>query len=106
MSRTYRRLKGDMTDRYWITKEQEWTGKGFRDLPISETPTPEMIRKLVEYHSDNGRVMSTPSWYINQFMTRTQRTETRRCLQKVLRLRDPEDAPLFPLAKKPHLWYW
>ena len=51
-------------------------------------------------------LQQTPGWWVNEFMTTPQRAETRDLLRRVLKLRDPEDAPLFPLAKKPHLYYW
>lgn len=50
--------------------------------------------------------MSTPSWWINEFMTRPQRQKVRQLVSKTFRLSDIEDAPEFPLAKKPHIYYW
>jgi hypothetical protein len=39
-------------------------------------------------------------------MTRPQRQEVRRLIKHATELVDYEDAPLFPLAKKPHIYYW
>lgn len=50
--------------------------------------------------------MSTPSWWIRCCMTVKQRAQTRILLRKTERLHDYEDAPLFPLAKKPHEYYY
>lgn len=50
----------------------------------------------------NWRWMNTPSWWIREFMTAPQRREVRDLLAKL----DPENPPLFPLAKKPHLYFW
>ena len=50
--------------------------------------------------------MSTPSRWIREMMTRPQRAEVRNLIAKLHRLPDIEDTPLFPLAKKPHHYYW
>jgi hypothetical protein len=50
--------------------------------------------------------MTTPGWWIREMMTVAQRAQVRALLWKVERLKDFEDAPLFPLAKRPHLYYW
>jgi hypothetical protein len=39
-------------------------------------------------------------------MTRPQRREVRRLVKRTMELVDYEYAPLFPLAKKPHHYYW
>jgi hypothetical protein len=49
---------------------------------------------------------ATPSWWTRQMMTRPQRQEVRRLVKHTMGLADYEDAPLFPLAKKPHVYYW
>jgi len=48
----------------------------------------------------------TPSWWIRAMMTRPQRQEVRRLIKRTMELADYEDAPPFPLAKKPHHYYW
>jgi hypothetical protein len=48
----------------------------------------------------------TPGWWTRVMMTRPQRAETRQLIEKVKRLDDLEESPLFPLAKKPHQYYW
>jgi hypothetical protein len=56
---------------------------------------------------DNWRwLQATPSWWIRDMMTRPQRQEVRRLIKRTTELVDYEDAPLFPLAKKPHVYYW
>lgn len=55
---------------------------------------------------DSWNWMGTPSWWIRQMMTRPQRQEVRRLVKRTMELVDCEDAPLFPLAKKPHKYYW
>jgi hypothetical protein len=49
---------------------------------------------------------ATPSWWIRDMMTRPQRQEVRRLIKRTMELVDYGDAPLFPLAKKPHIYYW
>lgn len=56
------------------------------------------------FHSKHK--LSTPSWWIRDIMTKPQRTEVRRLIKQTLKLRDLENAPLFPLAKRPHEYYW
>ena len=55
---------------------------------------------------DDWRWMRTPSWWIRSMMTRPQRQEVRRLIKHTLDLPNLEDAPLFPLTKKPHIYYW
>lgn len=50
--------------------------------------------------------LRSPGWWIHDFMTRPQRAEVRRLTRVVMRLSDLDDAPEFPLAKKPHIYYW
>jgi hypothetical protein len=50
--------------------------------------------------------MNTPGWWIRQYMTRPQRSRTQAVIAKVFKLADLEDAPEFPLAKKPFLYFW
>jgi len=50
--------------------------------------------------------MTTPNWWINAMMTRPQRAEVHRLLVITQRLTDLENTPEFPLAKKPHIYYW
>ena len=95
MSRTYRRRRGDTTWKDWH-RELPYYSRQFKDFQHFEA----------RYHSDAHRNMSTPSWWINMAMTVRQRQEVRRLVHQVMRLIDLEDAPLFPLAKKPHIYYW
>lgn len=91
MSRTYRRRRGDQTfkeSRHWRWDEPKLSAL---------------------FHADGyrfWRTRSTPSDWTRQYMTRPQRAEVRRLTTQVLRLVDLEEAPLFPQAKKPHIYYW
>lgn len=51
-------------------------------------------------------IHQTPSWWVREMMTKPQRARTRNLLKKVERMKDLEDPPLFPLARKPHVYYW
>lgn len=110
MSRTYRRLSGSQWHHNWIVKrwkEEPERGGSSRSWPDMDRRN-SMIRELARYHSDNGYSdMGTPSWWINEFMTVPQRQEVRRLVHKVRHL-PLEDAGelMFPLAKKPHHYYW
>jgi len=49
---------------------------------------------------------SAPHEWIHLMMTKPQRAKTRILLELVLKLKNLEEIPLFPLAKKPHVFYW
>lgn len=49
---------------------------------------------------------STPSWWINMHATRAQRQATRRAELQVLRRPDARDGLIWPLARKPHRYFW
>ncbi len=56
---------------------------------------------------DNWRwYQSTPSWWVRICMSKPHRAGTRRLLAETHRLVDYEDAAEFPLARKPHEYYW
>jgi hypothetical protein len=58
-------------------------------------------------HGDGWRwLQATPSWWIRTMMTRPQRQEVRRLVKRTMDLAEYDDAPLFPLPKKPHRYYW
>lgn len=49
---------------------------------------------------------STPSAWTRIMMTRPARAEEHRMLSKLTRDAIDTDAGIFPLAKKPHIYYW
>lgn len=49
---------------------------------------------------------STPSAWINRKMTRPQRVIVRALSRSIVKGGDREGDVLFPLAKKPHIYYW
>ena len=51
-------------------------------------------------------LQATPSLWIRTMMTRPQRQEVRRLVKRTMELVDYEDAPMFPLAKKPQHYFW
>lgn len=63
---------------------------------------------IKKYGRDGAWRMSTPSWWVNQQMTRPQRAATRALLGAIGKtpLDELIDHPELPLAKKPHLYYW
>lgn len=102
MSRTVRRKNAGPQDYKWLFSDwhlrYSYPGVG-KEKAKTKTKA--------NYHSDGYRGMSsTPGWWVNEFMTRPQRAKTRALTHKVMALDDLEDAPEFPLAKKPHIYYW
>jgi hypothetical protein len=109
MSRTYRRMRGNQWWHNNIVKR--WTDDpeygGRRRTPKVENFELTMEKELARYHSDAGWAMNNPSWWVLQEMTVPQRQEVRRLIHKVFRLPMEDVAELmFPLAKKPHEYYW
>jgi hypothetical protein len=56
--------------------------------------------------SVNHEWMRTPGWWVHEMMDVPKRAQVRNLINKTLRLFDLEEAPLFPLAKKPHHYFW
>ena len=109
MSRTYRRLGGDQSwhnslIRRWEEDNHGGSSRSWPDLYWGKS----LQKELAQYHGDTGWSRNTPSWWIRQFMTRPQRQQVRQLSQKVLQMPIGEliDCPLYPLAKKPHHYYW
>lgn len=48
----------------------------------------------------------TPSWWVREFMTAPARAKERRVLNAIRRGAIDSDAGIFPLARKPHIYYW
>ena len=66
-------------------------------------PAPPRKKRAVD---DNWHwFRNDPGWWVREFMTKPQRARTRQLISKVMAMQDVEDAPLFPLAKKPYLYY-
>lgn len=115
MSRTYRRTTGDQSDHRYVVEKHtnpwrhgpvwKYSGKPRELEPDWERA---LAKELARYHSDNGWSMNTPSWWVRDFMTEPQRQEVRRLIHQVRRSACLEDAGeiMFPLAKKPHHYYW
>jgi hypothetical protein len=62
--------------------------------------------KSRKFGDDWRWLQSTPSSWTRQMMTRPQRQEVQRLIKRTTQLVDYDDAPLFPLPKKPHVYYW
>jgi len=116
MSRTYRRLKGDMSRRgsyRGCTELVSYLGEdGYQhvihmDVRAPDRLTREMILDRVRFHMDGRRTMGqTPSWHWHETTTVPARREERDLCKKVVFLKDLEDAPVFPDRKRPKEWYW
>lgn len=116
MSRTYRRLKGDMSHRGGYHEFDDY-GSGYNEdgqwyswRLQGRAPTEftrEMILSRVKFHMDGRRTMGqTPSWHWHETTTIPARREERDLCKKVLLMKDLEDAPIFPDRKRPKEWYW
>lgn len=57
-------------------------------------------------HAQELHWMNTPGWWIKEMMTVPWRAETRHLLHNVKKMRDLEEAPLFPNGRRPHIYYW
>lgn len=82
-------------------KRRLYDNEAIPGLPTNITPRKKKRNIDTEWHW-----MNTPSWWIREMMTRPQRAEVRACIYRTLKCDNMEDAPLFPLTKKPHIYYW
>ncbi len=68
-------------------------------------------RKIDEHHfgkkfRDGHRQMTTPQWWIKDYMTKPRRRESTRLCYSIIKGEDPENIA-WPLGnKKPHIYYW
>lgn len=108
MSRTYRRK----TARYQLQEQTDrihsWAAWATARGATSDV---DKVREEIQtardrFHLDGNWTMTTPAWWIRMAMTRPQRQRTRALCDLTLRLCDLDDTPLFPLAKRPHVYYW
>ena len=97
MSNTYKdKLKGIEKRISWKNWEHE--------TPLKRKRFEKKYHYITSYHYDwlNG----TPHDWITEMMEKPKRAQTRELLSIVLHLEDYEDSPEFPLARKPHIYYW
>ena len=112
MSRTYRKYHNR-------DSRKEWEGRRKNLLEITywgyivdwyEEKWYSSYEMHIKNASRDGQArgwnMTTPSWYNRDYHTKPRRAKTRKAIQQVLKLADYEDAPEFPLDKKPHIYYW
>ena len=103
MSRTKRQLTGDQDWKDWLMKPDRLE----RDYP--NLSYADAVKKATAcYHSDGSRTMTTPSWWVRMSMTVPQRAKVRALCRVVEKMKLDEliDYPVFPLAKKPHKYFW
>jgi hypothetical protein len=103
MSKTKRRVNGDQSWKDWMLSDWRLD----RDSPnLSHA---EAVKKnTARYHSDGSWTMTTPGWWVRMMMTTPQRAKVRGLLREVMHMELDNliDYPFFPLAKKPHCYYW
>jgi hypothetical protein len=63
-------------------------------------------RKTLRDGHAHGWNWSTPSWWSSLFHTRPWRRKNRRCEWLVLHDPDAADGLIWPLDRKPHLYFW
>lgn len=105
MSKTIRRKRENRWGIKWALKEPRLIQK-YPKLSHSDA----MKAELACYHADGSWNMTTPSWWIRLCMTAPQRaivrTELKNIMKSDISVLDELDYTVFPLAKKPHLYYW
>ena len=72
----------------------------YHDLSKLNLPKRKRNTSTIQWMSIN------PHEWNRLMMTKPQRAKTRTLLELVLKLKNLEEAPLFPLAKRPHVYYW
>lgn len=63
-------------------------------------------RKTLRDGKARGWNWSEPSWWCNLLHTRPRRRATRHCEWRVLHNPDAADGLIWPLDKKPHIYFW
>lgn len=116
MSRTYRRTQNGKKARY--LKHHHRAAREAFDKFVDENCRDENgkvnnweLWRLAWDHFWVGKLdhfywMTTPSHWNNQYHTRPRRAKERDLLRKVLKDEVDAEDTVWPLAKKPHIYYW
>lgn len=107
MSRTYR-CKNIKIPKH-VSHELVSFGNFFPWYWIKIEDKKKLKKEIAKWRSDagwHGDYCSNPSWWNTLYTERPNRRKTKKLLRKVKTLTDYEEAPLFPLAKKPYIYYW
>lgn len=108
MSRTYRRKHDKVPD--WVNMNYEY-GPGYLFIRIPETNKKKIKENNARWHSDagwHGNYSSCPGWWHHDFHEVPMRAKTRNILKDIKNLKNWEDSEdfLFPLYRKPYIYYW
>lgn len=106
MSRTYRK-RIDLPYCYdFYTKEidNSWIKYGGKNNNKYEA------QEIAKHYTDNGyksySIDKGPKWFKKLYMIRPHRAKETHLLKNVKKLIDYENAPEFPLARKPKEYWW
>jgi hypothetical protein len=107
MSRTYRRK--NLLPPKWVSHELLKAGNLFPWYWIEIKDKKKLKREIAKWRSDSGwhgDYGKSPSWWNTIYTESPNRRKERDILKKIPRLIDYEETPVFPLAKKPVVYYW
>jgi len=104
MSRTYRRKKCSPPD--WVTEEYVYGNKFFWvKKPIEDKNV--LKKNIAKWRSDagwHGNYSVCPGWWNHEYHELPFRRKVRDLLKKIVNTGEYE--VVFPLHKKPHIYYW
>ena len=106
MSRTYKDLPSKL--RY---PEEQWDYRyylvGNRKY-IDYLEYPGVLTKKKKHLDTEHHWMSTPMWWVREFMNQPQRTRGKQWERKIVKcpVKELIDEELPSVSRKPHLYYW
>jgi hypothetical protein len=107
MSRTYRRKGAEVACKVTFNRyDEEYQGDGVYIL--RERTDQEIAKEKAEFYSDSYARMTTPMWWFKMTTTVPNRRKQRDLIKSLIKTKhlDELEAAIFPLWKKPHIYYW
>ena len=109
MSRKYKDTRRSKTKKFWKDYYKDnsfsWNSQYTSDKACAAfvDKNKPVYSRIGELYTDFG---AAPSWWTRLYMTKPSRRQEALAIIKILK--DPEEADsfLFPLAKKPFVYYW
>ncbi len=100
MSRTYNTTKIEFRDPEQVF-DYDHDPESFYCLKLAGVKTKKKKKADKGYHW-----MTTPMWFIREFMNRPARKASKRYEREVVKMRDLEDVDFPIVGRKPHIYYW
>lgn len=113
MSRTYKDIrkykKAKFWDMYWENKKSSsihWYYTGLSQIDNDILPFILKNKEFSNVEQVYTNYSTAPSWWTHLFSNIPKRRQETSLIRKVLTNPEEADALLFPLARKPFVYYW